>query len=85
MPIEKTLSLQRGNVLHYRRLARKPEMILDFTRTWRDPFLALLALDKIENVPLPLGQHACIIGRTAAKASSNEQMEPWIPSVRNDE
>jgi len=31
---------------------------LDFTRAWRDPLLALLALDKIENSPLPLRQHA---------------------------
>jgi hypothetical protein len=38
-------------------------MILDFTRTRGDPFLALLALDKIENAPLPLGQHVCIIVR----------------------
>ena len=57
MPIEKTLSLQRGNVLHYRCLAGEPEMILDFTRAWRDPFLALLALDEIEDSPLPVGQH----------------------------
>src|SRR5437899_959511 len=49
MPIEKTLSLQRGNVLHYRCLAGKPEMILDFTRAWRHPFLALLALATIDN------------------------------------
>jgi hypothetical protein len=55
MPIEKTFSLQRGDVLHYRRLTGKSEMILDFTRTRGDPFLALLALDKIENAPLPLG------------------------------
>jgi hypothetical protein len=32
-------------------------MILDFARAWRDPFLALFALDEIENSPLPVGQH----------------------------
>jgi hypothetical protein len=34
-------------------------MVLDFTRAWRDPFLALLALDEIENSSLPVGQHVC--------------------------
>jgi hypothetical protein len=47
---------------------------LDFTRAWRDPFLALLALDEIENSPLPVGQHPSIIVRTAGKASSNEHL-----------
>jgi len=50
-------------------------MILDFTRAGRDPFLALLALDKIENSPLAVSQHARIIVRIAAKASSNEQID----------
>ena len=58
MPIEKTFSLQRRDVLHYRGLAGESKVILDFTRAWRDPLLALLALDKIENSPLPLRQHA---------------------------
>ena len=56
-----------ASVLHYRCLTGKAEMILDFTRAGRDPFLALLALDKIENAPLPLGQHVCIIVRADAE------------------
>jgi hypothetical protein len=36
---------------------------LDFTRTRCDPFFALLSLDKIENAPLSIGQHVCIIVR----------------------
>jgi hypothetical protein len=47
---------------------------LDFACAGRDAFLALFALDKIENALLPLGQHPCIIIRTAAKASSNEHL-----------
>ena len=74
MPIKKTLSFQRRNVLHYRRLTGESEMILDFTCAWRDPFLALLALDEIENSPLPFGQHSHIIAELPAKASSNEQI-----------
>jgi hypothetical protein len=50
-------------------------MILDFTRTRGDSFLALLALDKIEDASLPFGQHACIIVQTAEQASSNEQIK----------
>src|SRR5438105_10243576 len=82
MPIEKTLSLQRGNVLHYRCLAGEPEMILDFTRAWREPFLALLALDEIENSLLPVGQHVCIILRSIADASSNEHESGWRRHLR---
>jgi hypothetical protein len=33
---------------------------LDFTRTRCDPFLALLALNKIENASLSLGQHVIL-------------------------
>jgi hypothetical protein len=36
-------------------------MILDFARAWRHAFLALLALNKIQNVPLPLRQHGAIM------------------------
>jgi hypothetical protein len=74
MSTEKTFSLQRGDVLHYRCLAGKPEMILDFACAGCDSFLSLLALDKIENAPLSLGQHPYIIIRTATKASSNEHL-----------
>ena len=80
MPIKKTLSLQRGDVLHHRRLAGEPKMTLDLARARRDAFLALLALDEIENVSLPIGQHVCIIVRTFAKTSSNEQIPLAIKS-----
>jgi hypothetical protein len=33
-------------------------MILDFARARRDTFLALLALNKIKDAPLPVGEHA---------------------------
>src|SRR5215471_13308932 len=57
MPIQEALALQRGEVLHHRCLASKPEMILDFARAGRDPFLALLSLDKIEHVFLTIREH----------------------------
>jgi hypothetical protein len=47
-------------------------MILDFACAGRDAFFALLALDKIENSPLPLGEPVYRIVRGAADASSNE-------------
>ena len=49
-------------------------MILDFARARRNTFLALLALNKIQNASLPLRQHAGIIVQLATIASSNEQM-----------
>jgi hypothetical protein len=33
-------------------------MILDFARARRNTFFALLALNKIEHAPLPVGEHA---------------------------
>ena len=57
MPIEKTFALERGNVLHDRGLACETKMALDFARAWCNSFLALLALDKIENVFLTVRQH----------------------------
>jgi hypothetical protein len=33
-------------------------MTLDFTRAWRHAFLALLALNEIQDASLPLRQHA---------------------------
>jgi len=57
MPIEKTFALERGNVLHDRCLAGETKMALDFARAWRNPFLALFPLDKIENVFLTVRQH----------------------------
>src|SRR5690242_16314879 len=58
MPIDETFSLERRDVLHDGSLACKTEMVLDFARTGRDAFFALLALDKIEDAPLPFRQHA---------------------------
>src|SRR5579884_494106 len=58
MPAQKTFALQRSEVLHHRGLAGEPEMALDFTSARRNAFLSLLALDEIENSPLPLGEHA---------------------------
>src|SRR5215467_8432033 len=47
--LEKSFFLERGDVLHHRCLTGKPKMTLDFTRARRDAFLALLALDEIQN------------------------------------
>jgi hypothetical protein len=47
--------------LHHGRLAGEPEMILDFPRARRDAFLALLALNKIKDISLPLGEHVSIM------------------------
>src|SRR3984893_8313862 len=74
MPIEKTFALERGNVLHDRCLAGETKMALDFARAWRNSFLALLALDKIENVFLTVRQHCLMIAEINHRASSNEQM-----------
>jgi hypothetical protein len=61
VPVEKTFSLQRRDVLHHRRLAGEPEMILNFARARRNAFFPLLALNKIKHAPLPVGEHACTI------------------------
>ena len=53
--IQKTFAFERRNVLHHRCLACKTEMTLDFARARGDTFLALLALNEIENVSLALG------------------------------
>jgi len=74
MPIEKAFALERGNVLHDRCLAGETKMTLDFARAWRNPFLALLALDKIENVFLTVRQHGLMIAEISHRASSNEQI-----------
>ena len=60
--LEKSFPLERDDVLHYRCLTREPKMTLDFARARGDAFLALLALDKMEDVPLPIGQHELSIG-----------------------
>ena len=53
--LKKSFFLQRGNVLHHRRLAGEPEMTLDFARARGDAFFPLLPLDEIENVSLAFG------------------------------
>jgi hypothetical protein len=57
VPVEKTFSLQRHNVLHHRCLAGEPEMILDFARARRNAFFPLLALNEIKHASLPVGEH----------------------------
>jgi hypothetical protein len=61
VPVEKTFPLQGREVLHYRCLAGEPEMTLDFARARRNAFFPLLALNKIQHAPLPVGKHAGII------------------------
>jgi hypothetical protein len=72
VPIQKSLSLQCGDVLHHRRLAGEPKMILDLARARRDTFLALLALNEIKDASLPLCQHEAQSFKPDDKASSNE-------------
>ena len=55
--LQKSFSLERGDVLHHRRLTGESKMTLDFARARSESFVALLALDKIENAFLPLRQH----------------------------
>src|SRR5207237_1571990 len=56
MALQKSFSLERGEVLHHRSLAGEMEMALDFTRARGQSFFALLALDEIEDAFLPLSQ-----------------------------
>jgi hypothetical protein len=59
-------------------------MILDFARAGREPFLALLALNKIKNASLPLGQHVEWSLNVHKEASSNEQVAKsacWFPKL----
>ena len=58
MAIEEAFAFECGNVLHHRRLARKPKMLLNLARARRDAFFPLLALDEIENAFLTTCQHA---------------------------
>ncbi len=60
MPVEESFSFQRCQVLHYRRLARESEVLLNFARARRDSFLSLLELDKFQNAALSLSEHANI-------------------------
>src|SRR5215831_17969834 len=60
--LEKSFLLERGDVLHYRRLTREPKMTLDFARARRNAFLALLSLNEMKNVSLSVRQHELSIG-----------------------
>jgi len=55
MSIKKAFSLQHAEVLHDRGLTGEAEMILDFPGARGDSFFPLLALNEIEDLPLPLG------------------------------
>src|SRR4051794_4845047 len=57
VPIEETLPFQGCDVLHDGGLAREPEVVLNFTRAWRDPFFPLLRLDEFQDSSLPVRQH----------------------------
>src|SRR5437899_1956152 len=46
MSIKETFALERGDVLHDRRLAGETEMTLNFAGARCDPFFPLLVLDK---------------------------------------
>ena len=63
VPLEKSFALESVDVLHDRGLTGEAEVALDLASARRHAFLALLALDEIENALLPRGQHADIIGR----------------------
>src|SRR2546430_13319750 len=52
--LEKSLFLQRGDVLHCRCLARKTKMTLDFACARSQSAVALFALDEIENFSLSI-------------------------------
>src|SRR3954470_5782494 len=62
--VQKTFPLQRVDVLHDRGLARKTEMMLDLARAGGNPFLALLRLDELQDVSLPLREHPLPSWRT---------------------
>ena len=75
MPVQETFSFQRRDVLHHRRLAGEPEMILDFARAGRNAFFPLLALNEIKHAPLPVGEHTAPCFKAQGHASSNEHFE----------
>src|SRR6266480_839184 len=60
--LEKPFPLESGEVLHHRSLTGETKMALDLPRARRDSFLALLALDEIEDALLSLRQHELSIG-----------------------
>src|ERR1043166_6799711 len=70
--IEETLTLQRGDVLHNRSLARASEMTLDCPRAWRHSFFPLFALYEIENISLTVRKHSLSwIKRNPAQVQMN--------------
>ncbi len=62
--LKKSFLLERGDVLHHRRLTGEPKMALDLARARGDAFFALLALNEIENLSLAIRKH--FYGRLAA-------------------
>src|SRR4030095_12889405 len=68
MPLEKTLPLQCGEILHNRRLTREPEVFLDLTCAGRQPFGALFRLDELQNVFLPGSEHMNILDKRSDAA-----------------
>ena len=63
--VEKTFSLECCDVLHDGCLAGESEMLLDFARARRDAFFSLLALNKIKDATLPVGEHPGIMLQSA--------------------
>src|SRR2546421_12058774 len=72
--LEKSFFLERGDVLHHRRLAGETKMTLDFAGARSESFVTLFALDEIENALLSRGQHELSIAGSNCDASSNEQV-----------
>ena len=60
--LEKSFSFERGDVLHHRSLASKMKMTLDLARARGESFVALLALNEIEDAFLAMSQHKPSIG-----------------------
>jgi hypothetical protein len=60
--LEKSFSFERRDVLHHRSLTGKMKMTLDLARARGKSFVALLALNEIENAFLAMSQHKPSIG-----------------------
>jgi hypothetical protein len=54
MTLQKSFPLERGDVLHHRRLTGKSKMALNFARARSESFVALLALNEIQNASLSI-------------------------------
>jgi hypothetical protein len=57
LPVDETLALQDGNVLHHRCLTAKAEVVLNFARARGNSFLPLLVLNELQDVSLPISKH----------------------------